>query len=151
GAVLLRGDGAPTYHLATVVDDHDFGVNLVIRGQDHVPNTLRQITVYNCLGWGQAVPRYAHVGLIHQDGKKLSKRDGAASLLTYRDRGYDPDAVLNYLLRLGWGPSVDDRSANTIPRDRAVRLFFSGGKLRPGRSAFDQVKLDWYDRKYKAL
>src|SRR5262249_44958634 len=99
-----RGDGTPTYHFATVVDDHDFGVDFVIRGQDHVSNTLRQITLYNCLGWDGSVPRYAHVGLIHQGGKKLSKRDGAASLLAYRDRGYAPDAVLNYLLRLGWGP-----------------------------------------------
>jgi glutamyl-tRNA synthetase len=149
--VLLRRDGTPTYHLATVVDDHDFGVNYVLRGQDHVSNTLRQVAIYHSLGWDQAVPLYAHVGLIHKDGKKLSKRDGAASLLDYRDRGYDPDAVLNYLLRLGWGPTVDDRSASFIPRDRALALFLGGGKLRSSRANFDQAKLDWYDRKYKAV
>jgi glutamyl-tRNA synthetase len=151
GTVLLRGDGTPTYHFATVVDDHDYGVNYVIRGQDHISNTLRQVTIYHCLGWDRTVPLYAHVGLIHKDGKKMSKRDGAASLLSYRDQSYDPDAMLNYLLRLGWGPRVDDRTANHIPRDRALQLFFTGGQLRPARANFDQAKLDWYDRLHKAM
>lgn len=149
--VLMRGNGTPTYQFATVIDDYDYGVNYIIRGQDHVSNTLRQLTIYRCLGWDQSVPLYSHVGLIHKDGKKMSKRDGGASLLGYRDQGVDPDAMLNYLLRLGWGPRVDDRSANYISRDRALGLFLTGGSLRPSRSNFDQAKMDWYDRKYKAM
>jgi glutamyl/glutaminyl-tRNA synthetase len=147
--ILVRSDGMPTYQFATVVDDHDYDINYVIRGQDHVSNTVRQVSVYRCLGWD--VPVYAHVGLIHKDKKKMSKSDGAASLLDYRDKGYSPDAILNYLLRLGWGPYVDDKSANFIPKERALELFFDGGKLRPASSNYDVAKLDSLDRKYKAL
>lgn len=147
--ILVRSDGMPTYQFATVVDDHDYDINYIIRGQDHVSNTPRQVAIYRTLGW--QVPVYAHVGLIHKDKKKMSKSDGAASLLDYRDKGYSPDAILNYLLRLGWGPYVDDKSANYIPRDRAIQMFFEGGKLRPASSNYDAVKLDSLDRKYKAL
>lgn len=149
GMILVRSDGIPTYQFATVVDDHDSDINYVIRGQDHVSNTPRQVAIYRTLGWD--VPIYAHVGLIHKDGKKMSKSDGAASILDYRDKGYDPDAMLNYLLRLGWGPYVDDKSANFIPRERALELFFDGGKLRASSANFDQAKLDSLNRKYKAL
>lgn len=147
--ILMRSDGTPTYQFATVVDDHDSDINYIIRGQDHVSNTPRQVAIYRTLGWN--VPHYAHVGLIHKDGKKMSKSDGAASILDYREKGYDPDAMLNYLLRLGWGPYVDDKAANYIPRGRALELFFTGGKLRPAASNFDQAKLDSLNRKYKAI
>jgi glutamyl-tRNA synthetase len=150
--ILLRRDGSPTYHLATVVDDHDFGVNHVIRGQDHVPNTLRQLAIYHSLGWGQAVPLYAHVGLIHKDGKKLSKRDGAASLLDHRDRGYDPDAMLNYLLRLGWGPTVDDRSASFLPQGQGLgavprrrQAALQQGQLRPGEAGLVRPEVQGHE------
>jgi len=148
GTILMRADGTPTYHFATVVDDNDCNVNFVIRGQDHVSNTPRQLAIYRAMSWRW--PLYAHVGLIHKDKKKLSKRDGAASLLEYRDKGYDPDAILNYLLRLGWGPHVDDKNANYITRERALKMFFAEGKMRPSSANFDQAKLDWLDRKYKA-
>lgn len=147
--IIVRSDGMPTYHFANVVDDHDYEVNFVIRSQDHVSNTPRQIAIYRSLGW--KVPIHAHVGLIHKDKKKLSKSDGDASLLDYREKGYNPDAMLNYLLRLGWGPNVYDKTANYITRDRAIQMFFADGKLRAASSNFDQMKLDWLNRKYKAI
>lgn len=147
--VLIRGDGAPVYHFASVVDDADKGVTLIIRGVDHVSNTFRQAAIFRALG--AEPPRFAHVGLITQGGKKMSKRDGAASLLSYRDAGYDPDAVLNALLRMGWGPSVDDKSAAILPRERALDLFLTGGRMKPSPAGFDLAKLDWFDRKYKAM
>jgi glutamyl-tRNA synthetase len=99
--VLLRADGAPTYNLAVVVDDHDMGVTHVIRGDDHLTNAGRQTQIYQALGW--TAPRFAHIPLIHgPDGKKLSKRHGALGVEAYRDMGYLPEGLRNYLLRLGW-------------------------------------------------
>ena len=95
-------------------------------------------------------PLYAHIGLIHKDKKKLSKRDGAASMLWYRDSGYDPDAMLNFMARMGWGPRVDDKTANLLPKERMLELFLTGGQMRNVSSNMDTVKLDWYNRKYKA-
>jgi glutamyl-tRNA synthetase len=100
--VLLRSDGAPTYNLAVVVDDHDMGVTHVIRGEDHLNNAARQSLISQALGW--PVPRFAHIPLIHgPDGAKLSKRHGAQAVGEFRDMGYLPEAVRNYLARLGWG------------------------------------------------
>lgn len=99
--ILLRADGTPTYMLAVVVDDHDMGVTHIIRGDDHLRNALRQTPIYNAMGW--TVPEFAHIPLIHgPDGAKLSKRHGALGTLAYRDMGYLPEAVCNYLMRLGW-------------------------------------------------
>jgi glutamyl-tRNA synthetase len=99
--VLLRSDGTPTYMLAVVVDDHDMGVTHIIRGDDHLTNAARQTQIYNALGW--AVPTMAHIPLIHgPDGSKLSKRHGALGVDAYRALGYLPDAMRNYLVRLGW-------------------------------------------------
>jgi glutamyl-tRNA synthetase len=99
--ILLRSDGTPTYMLAVVVDDYDMGVTHVIRGDDHLNNMFRQYLIYQGMGW--KFPIHAHVPLIHSiDGKKLSKRKGAASVEEYRDMGYLPEAMRNYLLRLGW-------------------------------------------------
>ena len=99
--VLLRSDGTPTYMLAVVVDDHDMGVTDIIRGVDHLTNAARQIQIYNALGW--TVPRMAHIPLIHgPDGAKLSKRHGALGVEAYREMGYMPAALRNYLVRLGW-------------------------------------------------
>lgn len=147
--VLIRGDGAPVYHFASAVDDAHCGVTLIIRGVDHVTNTFRQAAIFRAMG--QEPPKFSHVGLITQGGKKMSKRDGAASLLSYRDAGYDPDAVLNALLRMGWGPSVDDKSAAVITRDRAIELFLEGGRMKPSPAGFDAAKLKWFDKKYKAM
>ncbi|MCH7551489.1 MAG: glutamate--tRNA ligase, partial [Proteobacteria bacterium] len=99
--VLLRADGTPTYMLAVVVDDHDTGVTHVIRGDDHLTNAFRQAQLFRALGWD--LPAFAHIPLIHgPDGAKLSKRHGALGVDAYRDQGFLPEALCNYLLRLGW-------------------------------------------------
>ncbi len=116
--VLVRPDGMPLYNFSCVVDDHTMGVNLVARGDDHMINTTPQILLYQALG--AEVPRFAHVPMVlNQRGKKLSKRDGAVGVLEYRDLGYLPDAVLNYLVRLGW--SHGDQEIFT--RDELVEKF----------------------------
>ena len=105
--VILRSDGTPTYNLAVVVDDHDMGVTHVIRGDDHLSNTPKQAQIYDAMGWTR--PVFAHVPLIHNpEGKKLSKRHGAAAIEDYRAMGYLPDAMRNYLVRLGWAHGDDE-------------------------------------------
>ena len=105
--VLLRSDGAPTYNLAVVADDHDMGITHVIRGDDHLNNTARQILIYEALGW--PLPAFAHLPMIHgQDGGKLSKRHGARAVGEFADMGYLPEAMRNYLARLGWGHGDDE-------------------------------------------
>ena len=133
--IILRSDGTPTYLHAVVVDDHDMGITHVIRGDDHLTNTFRQIQVYNAMGWD--LPSFAHMPLIHgADGAKLSKRHGAVNLLDFRDQGFLPEAVFNYLLRLGWGHG----DAEILDREEAIRLFDLDGV---GRSAsrMDYTKL----------
>ncbi|MGE3067106.1 MAG: glutamate--tRNA ligase [Hyphomicrobiaceae bacterium] len=105
--VILRSDGTPTYNLAVVVDDHDMGITHVIRGVDHLTNAARQTQIYRGMGWD--VPQFAHVPLIHgPDGAKLSKRHGALGIEAYRDMGYLPEALRNYLVRLGWSHGDDE-------------------------------------------
>ena len=134
--VLLRADGTPTYMLAVVVDDHDMGVTHVIRGDDHLNNAFRQLPIYRAMDWAQ--PVYAHIPLIHgADGAKLSKRHGALGAETYRDEyGILPEALFNYLLRLGWAHG--DREE--ITRDEAIALFDLGG-VGKSPSRFDLKKL----------
>ena len=116
--VLLRSDGSPTYMLAVVVDDHDMGVTHIVRGDDHLNNAFRQLAIIKAMGWPE--PHYAHVPLIHgADGAKLSKRHGALGVHDYRDMGVLPEAMLNYLLRLGWGHG--DREEFT--REEAIEAF----------------------------
>ena len=117
--ILLRSDGTPTYMLAVVVDDHDMGVTHVIRGDDHLNNAFRQLTIISAMGW--PVPAYAHIPLIHgPDGAKLSKRHGALGVDAYRDElGILPEALVNYLLRLGWGHGDDE----IFTRDQAIGWF----------------------------
>ena len=116
--IILRSDGSPTYQHAVVVDDHDMGITHVIRGDDHLTNTFRQVQVYDAMGWDK--PRFGHVPLIHgADGAKLSKRHGAQSVTEFRDMGYLPEALCNYLLRLGWGHG----DVEIVGRDEAIRLF----------------------------
>lgn len=156
GMVLLRSDGMPTYHFASVYDDMDCGVTWIIRGHDHLTNTPKHLAIWNALSlieWSGAScpkPLWTHVGLITQNKKKLSKRDGAASVLSYRDEGFDPDAMFNWLLRMGWGPRVDDRTTKTIDRQRAIDLFLAGGNMRPSPSNIDTAMLRFLDVKYKA-
>jgi glutamyl-tRNA synthetase len=155
GLVLVRSDGSPTYHLASVADDMDLGVTWVVRGIDHLSNTAKHVALWNALasvpwdGAGRPLPLWSHVGLITQGGKKLSKRDGASSMLRYRDAGTDPDALLNWVLRLGWGPTVDDRTTKVIDRDRALALFLDGGRMRSSPANMDPALLAAYDRKYR--
>jgi glutamyl-tRNA synthetase len=105
--VLLRSDGAPTYNLAVVVDDHDMGITHVIRGDDHLNNAARQSLIFGALGW--AKPAFGHLPLIHgPDGAKLSKRHGAQSVTEFAEMGYLPEAMRNYLARLGWGHGDDE-------------------------------------------
>ena len=134
--VLLRADGTPTYMLSVVVDDHDMGVTHVIRGDDHLTNAFRQFQLYRALDW--EAPRFAHVPLIHgPDGAKLSKRHGALGVEAYRDMGYLPDALRNYLLRLGWGHGDDE----VISTAQAIEWFdLDGVGKSPAR--FDFAKLD---------
>jgi glutamyl-tRNA synthetase len=134
--VLLRADGTPTYLLAVVVDDHDMGITHVIRGDDHLTNTFRQIQIYNAMGW--SLPEFAHIPLIHgPDGAKLSKRHGALGVEAYRDMGYLPEAMRNYLLRLGWGHGDEE----IIPTERAVE-WFDLANVGRAPSRFDYAKLD---------
>ncbi len=135
--VLLRSDGTPTYMLAVVVDDHDMGVTHVIRGDDHLNNAFRQLPIIKAMGWRE--PIYAHVPMIHgQDGGKMSKRHGAVGVDAYRDElGILPEALFNYLLRLGWGHG----DAEIISREQAIAWFTLDGVGRsPAR--FDQKKLE---------
>ncbi|MCC7428313.1 MAG: glutamate--tRNA ligase [Alphaproteobacteria bacterium] len=133
--IILRSDGTPTYLHAVVVDDHDMGITHVIRGDDHLTNTFRQVQVYRAMGWDE--PRFGHIPLIHgADGSKLSKRHGAVSVLEFREMGYLPEAVCNYLLRLGWGHG----DAEILDRDEAIRLFDTDGVGR-GAARFDFAKL----------
>ncbi|HYC04842.1 MAG TPA: glutamate--tRNA ligase [Azospirillaceae bacterium] len=134
--VLLRGDGTPTYMLAVVVDDHDMGVTQVIRGDDHLTNTFRQLQIYDAMGW--EAPKFAHIPLIHgPDGAKLSKRHGALGVDAYRDMGYLPEALRNYLLRLGWSHGDDE----IISTDQAIE-WFNLESIGRGPSRMDFTKLE---------
>ena len=134
--VLLRSDGSPTYMLAVVVDDHDMGVTQIIRGDDHLTNAARQMHIYQAFGWG--VPSMAHIPLIHgPDGSKLSKRHGALGVDAYREMGFLPAALRNYLLRLGW--SQGDREFFTT--DEMIEAFDLEGIGR-SPSRFDFKKLE---------
>jgi glutamyl-tRNA synthetase len=133
--VLLRSDGSPTYMLAVVVDDHDMGVTHIVRGDDHLNNAFRQLAIIRAMGWPE--PHYAHVPLIHgSDGAKLSKRHGALGVHDYRDMGVLPEALFNYLLRLGWGHGDKEE----FTREEAIEAFDLSGVGR-GPARFDMKKL----------
>jgi glutamyl-tRNA synthetase len=134
--VLLRSDGTPTYMLAVVVDDFDMGVTHVIRGDDHLNNAARQLQIIGAMGWPK--PIYGHVPLIHgADGTKLSKRHGALAVGAYRDMGYLPEAMRNYLLRLGWSHGNDE----IISTSQAI-AWFDLGNIGRSPARFDFRKLD---------
>lgn len=134
--VLLRSDGTPTYMLAVVVDDHDMEVTHIIRGDDHLTNAARQMQLYQALGWD--VPIFSHIPLIHgPDGAKLSKRHGALGVDAYRDMGYLPEAIRNYLLRLGWSHGDDE----IIPTPQAIE-WFNLESIGKSASRFDFTKLE---------
>jgi glutamyl-tRNA synthetase len=134
--VLLRSDGSPTYMLAVVVDDHDMGVTHIIRGDDHLNNAFRQLAIVRAMGWPE--PTYAHIPLIHgPDGAKLSKRHGALGVHDYREMGFLPEALFNYLLRLGWGHGDDE----IISKEQAI-AWFDLPQVGKSPSRFDIKKLE---------
>lgn len=142
--VIIKSDGSPTYNFATVIDDVQTGITHLIRGVDHISNTYKQVLLYNILG--RDIPKFYHVGLVcHKSGKKLSKRDSDALNL----ENYHPDAVLNYILRLGWSPKEDNKQNNIIKKDRAIEMFFNDGKMKAANAKIDLNKLQWYDKKYR--
>ena len=140
--VLLRADGSPTYMLSVVVDDHDMGVTHAIRGDDHLTNSFRQIQLFHAIGW--APPQYAHIPLIHgPDGTKLSKRHGALGIDSYREMGFLPEALLSYLLRLGWSHGNEE----IIPLDKAID-WFDINDVGRGAARIDFDKLSYINSHY---
>ncbi|MEF3193061.1 MAG: glutamate--tRNA ligase [Halothiobacillaceae bacterium] len=140
--IIARSDGTPTYNLTVVVDDYDMGITHVIRGDDHLNNTPRQINIFRALG--VEPPRYAHLPMIlGPDGAKLSKRHGAVSVMQYRDEGYLPEALLNYLVRLGWSHGDQE----VFSREEMIRLF-DLADVNQSASAINPDKLLWLNQHY---
>lgn len=140
--VLLRSDGTPTYMLAVVVDDHDMNITHIIRGDDHLNNAFRQKILYQAAGFN--VPQMAHIPLIHGiDGAKLSKRHGAIGVEKYKELGYLPDALFNYLLRLGWSHGDDD----FISKEQAIK-WFDGTSLGKAAARIDFEKMKFINSHY---
>ena len=141
--VIARADGSPLYNLAVAIDDHDAEITHVIRGEDHISNTPKQLLVLEAIGAPK--PIYAHLPLLHgPDGKKLSKRHGAASVQDLRDAGYLPEAVRNYLALLGWGDSDDETLIST---EDLVRRF-DVSRVSKNPAQFDEQKLRWMNGRY---
>lgn len=140
--IIARADGTPTYNFCVVVDDWEMGITHVIRGDDHVNNTPRQINMLNALG--AAIPQYAHLSMIlGDDGQKLSKRHGAVSVMQYDDDGYLPEAVLNYLARLGWSHGDDE-----IFSMAQFCQWFDLDHITPSAAQFNTEKLNWLNAHY---
>jgi glutamyl-tRNA synthetase len=140
--IIARADGTPTYNFCVVVDDWDMGITQVIRGDDHVNNTPRQINILKALG--APVPQYAHLSMIlGDDGQKLSKRHGAVSVMQYDDEGYLPEAVINYLARLGWSHGDDE----VFNREQFV-AWFDLNHITPSAAQFNTQKLNWLNAHY---
>ncbi len=140
--IIRRTDGTPTYNFCVVVDDWDMGITHVIRGEDHINNTPRQINIYKALG--APVPVFAHVSMIlGDDGAKLSKRHGAVSVMQYRDDGYLPEALVNYLVRLGWGHGNQE----IFTREEMIE-YFTLEAVSKSASAFSTDKLKWVNTQY---
>jgi glutamyl-tRNA synthetase len=140
--ILVRSDGSPTYNLCVVVDDLDMNISHVVRGDDHINNTFRQINIFEALG--QSVPIYGHVPMIlGEDGKRMSKRHGAVNVLDYKDLGVLPEALLNYIVRLGW--SYGDQEMFEL---KELIQIFKDGKLNNSPASFSYEKLLWFNREY---
>ena len=141
--VIAKSEEEPLYHLAVVVDDNESGVTHIIRGEDHISNTPRQILIQEALGFER--PVYAHIPLIlAPDRSKLSKRHGAVSLLEYRDKGYLPEATANYLALLGWNPGTDQE---IFTMEELIKQF-DLKKIQKGGAIFDEKKLEWVNKEH---
>ena len=141
--VIVRSDGQPVFHLVNVIDDLEMGITHVIRGEDHLSNTAKHIALFRA--FGVKPPKYAHIPLIlNQDGTKMSKRDQGASLMTYLDEGYMPEAVVNYLCLLGWSPK---NNRELMPLKEIIELFDLPQILRHN-ARFDMSKLQWLNGEY---
>jgi len=141
--ILLRSDKSPVYQVAVVVDDHDMDITHVIRGDDHLSNTPKQILIYRAMGWN--LPVFAHVPMIlGSDKKRLSKRHGATSVEEYRDSGYMPEAVANFLVLLGWSPG-DNREIMSL---QDMVDSFSLDRISKNPAVFDETKLEWMNAQY---
>ena len=141
--VVLRSDGHPTYHLSVVVDDIDMAITHVVRGDDHISNTPKQVLLYEA--FAAPVPAFAHVPLIMgPDKKRLSKRHGATSVMEYERQGYLPEALVNFLALLGWSPGGDDE---LLSKEELVRRFALEG-ISTGNAVFNTEKLDWFNHQY---
>jgi len=141
--IILKKDGYPTYHLANVVDDHLMEITHVIRGDDWISSTPKHILLYEAFGWN--MPEFAHVpNVLSEDGKKLSKRRGAKSVLEFRDDGYLPEALLNYLMLLGWSPKND----KTIVSKEEIINEFSLDRVSVAGAIFSEQKLEWMNGEY---
>ena len=141
--VILRSDGHPTYHLSVVADDVAMRITHVVRGDDHISNTPKQVLLYQALG--APLPKFAHVPLIlGADKKRLSKRHGATSVMEYAKQGYLPEAMVNFLALLGWSPGGNDE---VFGRDQLVRVFALEG-ISGGNAVFNTEKLDWFNQQH---
>ncbi|MES9962062.1 MAG: glutamate--tRNA ligase [Candidatus Sedimenticola sp. 20ELBAFRAG] len=140
--IIRRTDGSPTYNLTVVVDDHDMGINHVVRGDDHINNTPRQINIFQAMGW--ELPKFAHLPMIlGDDGARLSKRHGAVSVMQYMEDGYLPEALLNYLVRLGWSHGDQE----VFSTEEMIQLF-DVEDVNKGASSFNTEKLMWLNQHY---
>ena len=141
--IIAKSEREPLYHLAVVVDDGEMEIKNVIRGEDHISNTPRQILILEALGY--EIPEYAHIPLIlAPDKSRLSKRHGSISILEYRDRGFLPEAVINYLAMLGWNPGTDEEIFSL----KDLITEFSINRVQKGGCIFDEEKLKWFNKKY---
>ena len=140
--VIARADGAPTYNFVVAVDDYLMGITEVIRGDDHLSNTPKQLVVYEALGF--SIPKFYHVPMIHNSaGKKLSKRDGATDVMAYKEMGYKPEALLNFLVRLGWSHGDQE-----IFSGQEMQNLFNPKDINKSASIYSTEKLDWLNAHY---
>jgi len=150
--VIIKSDGSPAYNFASVVDDYDEGVTWIVRGVDHISNTYKQALIFRLLDevflTKKGLPKFSHVGLVcHSSGKKLSKRDSDEINL----EGVNSEALLNYVLRLGWSPKEDTKANNIIDKNKAIKLFLEEGNIKSSNAKIDLDKLDWYNKKYNNI
>ena len=144
--IIARSDGSPVYNFTNVIDDQDMDITHIIRGEDHISNTPKQIQIYKALGW--QIPQFAHLPMIlGEDKKRLSKRHGATSVLSYKDKGYQSEALINYLALLGWNPGTEEEIMNL---DQLISKF-NFSRVQKKSAVFDHKKLDWISSKYLTM